>query len=1216
MGMDGYDMKKNETNSALPGDNLSETSSSRGLLSWSFLGLLLTQFTVALNDNIFRWLIIPIGKARFGVMYEDYDYGAGLALTLGGMVFLLPFVLFSGYGGFFADRFSKRSVMIGCKVAEILIMAAGVGAIYLGNPWLLFVVLFAMGLQSTFYSPAKYSCIPEIVSEKNIAKANGWIGLTTMAAIILGTFLGGWLYAATTLEGTAGKHLSSAPGQHALWLSASVLLGVATLGLLTSLMVGRLRAANPQRPFSWNPVRQSFRDLGYLWNHQAILLVALGSAYYWGLASLAQTTIDKFALPELVGPNGQTEVGYLLGILTMGIGVGSFLAGWISRQGVTLKPVPFAMAGLGIFSCLLFFTPPGTGSLPSAAFTYAATLLGLLGVAAGLFDIPLLAYMQEKGEETQRGRIIAGSNFLSFTAMFLGAGAFGLFSWLGLNAREIWLAAGVVSLLVAGVAFFFVFLKLSARILLVGFLRMFYRIRLEGVENLPPEGPAVLVSNHVSYLDGIIMQMLLPLGKRIPRILYWHVFGKPPIMQKLSILYRSIPVAPGRTAVYAIRESRKALEEGDVVGIFPEGGITRHAIIMPFKPGIRHMMRGKGDVPVIPMYIGGLYGSIFSFKGTTFFGKWPERFSWRYLLHGHFRRKVTVKIGKPIYNLCDQDVRTAQRAVYDLEHDFIRNTIMKTGSETDNFNNDWIPARAVIRQWKKTIPNELAIADSTGMELTGSNALLRALIFRRLLRKHILEKDEKNVGLLIPPSVPGVLANVALTIDQRVPINLNYTVSPDILNQCIEKVGMKHLLTSRKVMEKFQFQPSCEVIYLEDYVPKVTLWDKLVCAFQAKVMPLGMLYKVLGLDKIDPDDTMTIIFTSGSTGIPKGVMLTHKNIGSNIACYANFFHIGSHDSAIGVLPFFHSFGFTGTLWTVLTRGMKGYYHYSPLEVRPIAKLCRKYRPTMLVGTPTFLRTYARRMERDDLSSVNLVVSGAERCPVALMDEYENRFGVRPIQGYGITETSPVVAANIPPSRHFSGAEPNPKDESIGFPMPGVSVKVLNLDTGELCKTGEVGMLWVSGVNIMKGYYGEPEKTAEVIKDGWYCTGDLVYQDADNFLFIAGRLSRFAKIGGEMVPHEGLEDALNKILGNKADEDLKLCVTSVPDERKGEKIIVLYTELSKTPEEIHAELLEQKYPALWIPAQDAYYQIDHIPLLGTGKLDLYAIHEKAKELTKK
>ena len=410
-------------------------------------------------------------------------------------------------------------------------------------------------------------------------------------------------------------------------------------------------------------------------------------------------------------------------------------------------------------------------------------------------------------------------------------------------------------------------------------------------------------------------------------------------------------------------------------------------------------------------------------------------------------------------------------------------------------------------------------------------------------------------------------------------------------------------------MERLDFQPVCEVVYLEDLVPKITLFVKLICAYQAKFWSLEKLYRKLGLDKTDPDSTMTILFTSGSTGTPKGVMLSHRNLSGNTDSCTNFFHLSSEDRMLCVLPTFHSMGYMTTLWADLALGMRGFYHYSPLDCKAISMLCRKYRPTIFLGTPTFLRLYLRRMQPEDFESVNQIMLGAERCPIELMDESERRFGVRPVQGYGITETSPVVAANLSLKRQRPGDMP-PKDTSLGRALPGVSVKVLNLETGEPCAPGEVGMLWVSGINVMRGYYNDPEKTAEVIKDGWYCTGDLVSIDEDGYIFIAGRLSRFAKIGGEMVPHEGLEELLNDVLKNPIDEPAKLCVASVPDARKGEKIIVLYTELRLSPAEINAELLRRKVPALWVPALDAYRKIDAIPLLGTGKLDLYAIHEMA------
>ncbi|MDO4628832.1 MAG: MFS transporter [Planctomycetia bacterium] len=1191
------------------------SSSSRGrLFSLSFLGLLVTQFTVAMNDNIFRWLLVPIGKARLGVYYGDYEAGANQAIAIGALMFLIPFVLFSGYGGYCADRFCKRKVMIWCKVAEVFIMALGVLFIWIGNPWLLFVVLFLMGTQSAFYSPAKYASIPEIVGDRNIPTANGLIGMSTIVAVLAGTVLGGCLYVWTTLPDADGlRHMSTAPGQHQLWLSAAVLIGVAVLGLLWSLLIQKMPARGKDVKFPRVPMQQSFSDLSYLWKHKALWLVAIGSAYYWGLASLAQTNIDRFVLPEIIA--SQDFVAFFLGILAVGIAVGSMLVGFIMRGQTTLKPIVFSAFGMATCAVALYFTPEGTGKISSSAGSYALTVLLFLGIFAGMFDIPLLAYLQKNSDESQRGRIIGGSNFLSFSGMTLGALFFGaLISSVG--TRGIWLLAGILTFGVAFICLFFVYLPQVTALAFHVFYRVFYRVEIEGAENLPKEGPYVLASNHVSYLDGMLMYFMLPFGrKRKPRIIFWSAFGKPPILHQLSIAYRGIPIEPGKQSVRAIREASRALEDGEIVGIFPEGGITRHGTLMPFKPGIEHMLRGRENVLVVPMYIGGLWGSIFSFKGGKFIWKWPQRCSLRRLLRLKFRRRITISIGKPIQDFRNQDVRALPDAIQELQRKYFTEHEEKTGWNSDNFNPDMIPVRQMLYKLKsRKNAKKLIIADMT-LELTRRKTLIGSLVFRRKLHQ-ILERDEQNVGVLIPPCVPCVLTSAALGLDRRTAVNLNYTVSNEIMNHCIRKVGMRHVVTSKKVMadKNFaKFTPDCEMIYLEDIKASVTLWDKVCAVVQAVLLPTWILEHLLGLHRISPESAMTIVFTSGSTGVPKGVVLSHKNVGGNIQSFCEILQLGEEtDSALGILPFFHSFGYTCLLWTVLTRGIRGYYHTSPLDCGVVAKLCRKYAPTLVVGTPTFLRMYARRLDREDLSSVQIVVSGAERCPAALMEEYEKRFGIRPVQGYGVTEAAPVISVNLPKTRLVTDWAPKQKDASIGLPLAGVSVQVRNLDTGEPCKANEVGMLWVSGINVMGGYYEEPEKTAEVLQDGWYCTGDLVYLDEENFLFIAGRLSRFAKIGGEMVPHEGLEEALNKILGNNAENEPKLCVTSVPDEKKGEKIIVLYTELSLTPEELNARLLEQNYPPLWVPNVDAYFQIPEIPLLGTGKLDLHAIHDMALE----
>ena len=523
-----------------------------------------------------------------------------------------------------------------------------------------------------------------------------------------------------------------------------------------------------------------------------------------------------------------------------------------------------------------------------------------------------------------------------------------------------------------------------------------------------------------------------------------------------------------------------------------------------------------------------------------------------------------------------------------------------------------IPARQFLRMCRRCA-KKLKVADSSGLELTGERLLTGALLLRRLLRREILSDDEQTVGVLLPPSVGVSLVNATLAIDGRTAVNLNYTVTSGIMDYCCKNAGVRHVLTSRKVMEKFSFEIDAEFVYLEDIKAKATWWDTIASLLAAKFVSPERLEKSLGLDKIDPDDLITIIYTSGSTGDPKGVMLTHNNIASNLEAFASAVDIRDDDVLVGVLPPFHSFGYTVTMWDVLTMGAQGVYHYSPLEPRPIGKLARKYKATLLIGTATFFRTYLKRCEKEDFATTDLVVGGAEKLPMPLADAFEAKFGHRPVEGYGMTEYSPVVSVNIPASRSKQGLTDGMREGSVGRPLPGVGVKAIHMETGEDLGPGEIGMLCYNGPSVMKGYLGLPEKTAEVIRDGWYVSGDVGKVDEDGFIFITGRESRFSKIGGEMVPHVRIEETINQVVAHEEDEPICVAVTAVPDERKGERLIVLHTELKMTPAEICDGLRDAGLPPIWIPAQDAFYRIDEIPILGTGKLDLRGVREKAKEL---
>jgi acyl-[acyl-carrier-protein]-phospholipid O-acyltransferase / long-chain-fatty-acid--[acyl-carrier-protein] ligase len=501
------------------------------------------------------------------------------------------------------------------------------------------------------------------------------------------------------------------------------------------------------------------------------------------------------------------------------------------------------------------------------------------------------------------------------------------------------------------------------------------------------------------------------------------------------------------------------------------------------------------------------------------------------------------------------------------------------------------------------------VSDSSGIDLTGADLLVRTWILRRVLRRRVLCDEEEYMAVLLPPSVAAVVANAALSLDLRIAVNLNYTASAEVMNACIGQCGIRHVLTSRRVIERLQIKLDADLIYLEDLKDEVTWFDKLIASGATWLFPVPLLVSWLGLDHAKPDDVLTVIFTSGTTGRPKGVMLTHRNVGSNIDALDQVLGLRPTDVLLAILPFFHSFGYTGTLWTVLTLDPKGVYHHSPLEPRPIGQLSRKHGATILVATPTFLRCYLRRCQPEDFAAMEVVFVGAEKLPEDLVDAFEQRFGVRPCEGYGATELSPMTAGNIPPSRGPGALRQGYRPGTVGRPLPGIKVKIVDLETCQDLGPGQAGMLMVKGPNVMKGYLDQPTLSAEVIRNGWYVTGDVAEIDADGFIRITDRLSRFSKIGGEMVPHLRVEETLVRIVGGEG-EHPRIAVTSVPDPKKGERLVVLHTDLGKPVDDVCRELREAGLPALWIPSPASFCHVDKLPVLGTGKLDLKGIRQLA------
>lgn len=1151
---------------------LADSGGARSLLSGSFLGLLVTQFLGAANDNILRWLVIGLGKRLVPPGQET------VILALGSALFVLPYVLLAAPAGYLADRFSKQTVIRTCKAAEIVIMFLAGVAVYFESVGMMLSVVALMGAQSALFGPSKLGSIPEMLHETKISSANGVLEMTTVIAVTVGTVIGNVLTEVVVARGSQG-----------VFVAGLTMVGMAALGLLASFLIAALPIANDKRKFPWDAASQAWRDLGTLASDRAMLRVALGFMFFWSLAMLAQVNIDQFA--EVGGTTKQTQVIPLLLSLIFGVGLGSVLAGIWSSGRVELGILPLGASGLA-FSAVMLYTVEGELYNPSTQWTMsyvgASFWLFSLGLFAGLFNVPLAAYMQRYSNPENRGTILAASNFLTFAGMLVTSGLYWLMTsdYLNFTPRQVFLLCGVVTL---PVLIYIVCIIPQASIRFMAWLatHTLYRIRVHGRENLPEEGPALLAPNHISWLDGLFLVAVSP---RPVRLVIAEDLIKSGWARALAQIMGAIPIrrrAP-RATRNAIETAQEALNNGELVCIFPEGGITRTGQLQEFRAGTLELLQGT-SAAVIPVYLDELWGSIFSYRGGRVFSKRPSLRT----------RPVSIWFGKKIE--APESIQTVRQAVQDLGADAVSGRKGRM----------MVLPRLMLRKCRKAMFS-LKVADSSGMSLKGGELLMRIMILRRLLMRKVFTEDEKYVGILLPPSIGAVVTNAAVTLAGKVTANLNYTVTNDILNACIKKAGIKHVLTSEKVLEKLDLDIDAEVIVLEEFREQVTLADKLAGAMMAFAMPLRLLDRMLGIDKLTGDDELTVIFTSGSTGIPKGVVLTNHNVGSNVEAIDQVIHLRSDDTLLGILPFFHSLGFTVTLWTVFGLDLRCAYHFTPLDAKAVSKLAGKWGATVLLSTPTFLRSYLRRCDVEDFSKLEIVVAGAEKLPVELCDKFEQKFGVRPVEGYGATELSPLVSVNVPPQRSQSD-KVDLKEGSVGRPIPGVSAKTVDPETFADLEPGTQGMLMIKGPNVMRGYLRDEEKTAEVVRDGWYVTGDIAEVDKQGFIHITGRLSRFSKIGGEMVPHLNIEEAIQELVQGEEDEEVLAVVTAVPDEKKGERLIVLHRELNVTPPQVCEHLVKQNLPNLWIPGPDCFYQVEEIPLLGTGKLDLKGISELARKV---
>jgi acyl-[acyl-carrier-protein]-phospholipid O-acyltransferase/long-chain-fatty-acid--[acyl-carrier-protein] ligase len=1117
-----------------------------------FQSFLWTQFLGAFNDNVFKMIVsvaavaYTAGNAEAGSQY--------LALT--GAVFVLPFLLMAGWAGQLADRFSKSQVLIVTKAFEILTMIFALFALQATSMPMLLGVLFLLAAQANFFSPAKYGILPEILPERDLSRANALLELTTFVAIVIGGGFGTLLF----------EHW-----KHEQWKMSAFLITLAVLGSLISLGIPKVKPSPSTEPFHWSPFSEIVKGFQILAKDKPMALTVAGISFFWFIGGLVQLTLVVFVNHTLHG--SESQIGLLVAALAIGIGAGSMASGRISGERIELGLVAPSGVLMGLSGMAL-----GTVSTEAWAFVWL-TLMGFFG---GLFIVPLNTFLQDEAPAAEKGRILATNNFANMLGVILASG----FLWL-LHDKLHWsgemilLAGGVISVLASLYILFRHLLRATVRFGCWTILHILFDLEVKGGHNIPTKGGGIVVGNHVSYADAFLIGSATP---RFIRWILWKTLYDIKFLTPIFELLRTVPIdlSKPRDAVSTLVFCRAEVEAGELAGIFPEGQITRTGHLLPFKRGYERIAESKSgkQYPIIPAWIEGLYGHPLSMKGGKLFGsydRWP-------------RPKVKVIVGEPVLG--------------PIPPEALRAKVMELASQaaTDKREqHDTIGRRFVAAarsQWSK-----LAIADSFGKEMTFGKALIGAQLLRRWLDKHA--PNQPMIGLLLPNSVGTALANIAVTLSGRTAVNLNFTAGAASMASAIEQCEIKTVLSSKLFLVKQKIDPMPGVVYIEELIPKFSGVDKAIAFLQSKFLPAGMLAKGT------TDDVAAIIFSSGSTGEPKGVELTHWNLISNMESVAQVYPVGPSDVMLGILPFFHSFGFGYNLWFPLLNRFPVIFHPNPSDAKTIGELSQKYGATFLLSTPTFASTYARKCSKEQFSKIRYVLVGAEKLRPAVAQQFEEKFGIRMHEGYGCTEMAPVVSVNGPDFISDDPAQNSQlgfKGESVGRPLPGVSLRFVDPATLEPVPFGQEGMLLVKGPSRMRGYLKQPERTAKALVDGYYNTGDMARLDDEGFLFITGRLSRFSKIGGEMVPHLKVEECLQEIM-----DEATCLVIGVPDAQRGERLVVLHTSKTLTPAAMVEHLNNADLPALWIPKPNQFFAVESIPTLGTGKTDLRKSTDLAIEL---